>query len=108
MQVSLEDWQQQNDTLVVLRVEFGRPAPELESHRQGALHRDIALKLPDGSMLRPVDLQLRQSDGLVHLVEYRFASGGAIGGAEFRYLAPTLVTSLPLQFSFKNVPVPRD
>lgn len=88
---------------------YDRGGPAFESYRTWIYHNAAWLETKDGRRLAPQSTvsPRRQGDGSAS-VEYNFADvQGSPRDYRFVYVAPTLITSVPVKFRFQNLPLAR-
>ncbi len=88
---------------------YDQGGPAFESYRTWMYHNEAALETKSGRRIapRPIISTRQQGDGSV-AVEYNFADvQGTPGDYRFVYVAPTLITQLPVEFRFPKIPVAR-
>ena len=124
--VKIEQWQTDADSqdrslTVRATVAYDSGGPAFESHRSWMLYnvaglvRPVAATNPDANvvnaseaeLLKPTDSQSElQPNGSIG-VTYRFVNlpRGA-GEYSFRYVAPTLILDVPVEFEWRNVALP--
>ena len=94
---------------IELTLVYDRGGPAFESYRTWMYRNEAYLEAKNGRRLnpRPLVSTRRQGDGSVS-VEYNFADiQGSPRDYRFVYVAPTLITPLPVEFRFQNVPLAR-
>jgi hypothetical protein len=100
---------QPGEARVEISTVYDQRGPAFESYRTWMYHNPIWLETKDGHRLkaRPLAATRQQDDGGV-AVEYNFADvAGAPAEYRLLYVAPTLVTSTPVQFQLRNLPTTR-
>jgi hypothetical protein len=88
---------------------YDQGGPAFESYRTWMYHNEAALETKSGRRIdpRPLITTRRQGDGSA-AVEYNFADvQGAPRDYRFVYVAPTLITQVPVEFRFPKIPVAR-
>jgi hypothetical protein len=88
---------------------YDQGGPAFESYRTWMYHNEATLETRNGKRLapRPVVSTQQQGDGSV-AVEYNFANvEGIPRDYRFVYVAPTLITQVPVEFRFPKIPVAR-
>jgi hypothetical protein len=88
---------------------YDQGGPAFESYRTWMYHNEAALETKSGRRIapRPIITTRQQGDGSV-VVEYNFADiQGTPRDYRFVYVAPTLITQLPVGFHFSKIPVAR-
>jgi hypothetical protein len=86
---------------------YVRGGPAFESYRTWMYHNAAWLETKNGRRLAPQSTisARRQGDGSA-AVEYNFADvQGSPRDYRFVYIAPTLITSVPVEFRFQNIPL---
>jgi hypothetical protein len=102
-----------NEKRGIARVEislaYDQGGPAFESYRTWMYHNEAVLESKSGRRIRPGPIvsTRQQGDGSV-AVEYNFADvSGAPRDYRFVYVAPTLITEVPVDFQFPRIPVAR-
>lgn len=88
---------------------YDQGGPAFESYRTWMYHNEAALETKSGRRIapRPLVSTRQQGDGSV-AVEYNFADvEGTPRDYRFVYVAPTLITQVPVEFRFPKIPVAR-
>jgi hypothetical protein len=105
------DFPPSNDRAGTARVEislvYDQGGPAFESYRTWMYHNEAYLETRSGQRLtpQPIVSTRRQGDGSI-AVEYNFADvHGALNDFRFVYVAPTLITQVPVEFRLPKIPV---
>lgn len=101
--------EKQGTARIEISLVYDQGGPAFESYRTWIYHNQAWLQTEGGKRLlpRPEVATQRQGDGWVS-VEYNFADvPGTPGHYRFVYVAPTLITEVPVQFHFPQLPVAR-
>jgi len=88
---------------------YDHGGPAFESYRTWMYHNEAYLETKNGRRLNPQPIisTRRQGDGSM-AVEYNFADvQGTPRDDRFIYVAPTLITSVPVEFRFPRIPLAR-
>jgi len=88
---------------------YDQGGPAFESYRTWMYHNEAYLETKNGRRLNPQPIisTRRQGDGSV-AVEYNFADvQGTPRDDRFVYVAPTLITSVPVEIRFPKIPLAR-
>jgi hypothetical protein len=99
----------QGTARIEIRLVYDQGGPAFESYRTWMYHNEAALEAKSGRRIapRPIITTRQQGDGSV-AVEYNFADiQGTPRDYRFVYVAPTLITQLPVEFRFSKIPVAR-
>jgi hypothetical protein len=94
---------------VEISLAYDQGGPAFESYRTWMYHNAAALEAKSGRRIGPgpIASTRHQGDGSV-AVEYNFAdANGTPSDYRFVYVAPTLITDVPVDFEFPQVPVAR-
>jgi hypothetical protein len=101
--------QKSGDAKVEVGLVYDQGGPAFESYRTWMYRNEAYLETKNGRRLnhQPIISTRRQGDGSV-AVEYNFADvQGSPRDYRFVYVAPTLITPLPVEFRFQNIPLSR-
>jgi hypothetical protein len=88
---------------------YDQGGPAFESYRTWMYHNEAYLEMKNGRRLNPQPIisTRRQGDGSV-AVEYNFADvQGTLRDDRFVYVAPTLITPVPVEIRFPKIPLVR-
>ena len=88
---------------------YDQGGPAFESYRTWMYHNEATFEMKNGKRLapRPIVSTQQQGDGSV-AVEYNFADvEGMPRDYRFVYVAPTLITRVPVDFRFPKIPLAR-
>jgi hypothetical protein len=99
----------QGSARIEISLVYDQGGPAFESYRTWMYHNEAALETKSGRRIapRPIITTRQQGDGSV-AVEYNFADiQGTPRDYRFVYVAPTLITQLPVEFHFSKIPVAR-
>jgi hypothetical protein len=94
---------------VEISLAYEQGGPAFESYRTWMYHNEAVLESKSGRRVGPGPIvsTRQQGDGSV-AVEYNFADvNGAPRDYRFVYVAPTLITDVPVDFQFPRIPVTR-
>jgi hypothetical protein len=97
------------DARIEIRLAYGQGGPAFESYRTWMYKNVAFLESKSGRRIRPGPIvsTRQQGDGSV-AVEYNFADvNEAPRDYQFVYVAPTLITEVPVDFQFPKIPVAR-
>lgn len=90
-----------------IHVSYDAGGPAFESHRTWVFYQEAHLMTREGERIAFTDYEATQeADGAVG-VEYRFQNlSGRAADYRFAYAAPTLFLDVPLEVTFRDLPVP--
>jgi hypothetical protein len=94
-------------TRIEISLAYDQGGPAFESFRTWMYRNEAFLEAKDGRRVRPGPIvsTRQQGDGSV-AVEYNFADvNDAPRDDRFIYVAPTLITEMPVDFQFTGIPV---
>jgi hypothetical protein len=95
--------------MIEISLVYDQGGPAFESYRTWMYHNEAYLETKNGRRLKPQPIisTRRQGDGSI-AVEYNFADvQGTPRDDRFVYVAPTLITPVPVEIRFPKIPLAR-
>lgn len=94
------------ETVIRLALAFPESRGLFESYRSSLLTPDLALEMPDGTRIAASETAQVQEDPDGNILETRFPTRGA-APTRLHALIPTAISTQPVRFEFRDVPLDR-
>jgi len=105
--VTLEGATKLGNTLEVrVLVRFDEPGDALASHRSWIFNNPAMLEAPDGKTIRPESTSPTRQTANEAGIAMLFPIDRTIEGYAFVYQTPTTILNVPLEYRFRDVPLP--